>query len=136
MTYIFNMLTQLNKDQSRHLLELGVPKEKASLVAVKKIRDWQQKPRVNPREYIVNSPHIPVVIGFEEFEEHPIFALTDLIDILPKEIVHGCFLQMMVYKEKWVVSYNTNIKIFEHEELIIALYDLTCWCIENGHLKF
>lgn len=133
------MKTELTREQNQHLIDLGVPKEKASLVAVKQICDWQRKPKKNPKEYIVKNPHMPVVMGFEEFEKRPIFTLADLIGILPNK-VDGCNRMIESSNEchyaYYCCSYGRIGNLNQSEELIDSVYGLTIWCIENKHLKF
>lgn len=144
------MKTQLNKEESQHLIDLGIPKEKASKVAVKQIQNWDRKPRKNPKEYVVNVPHTPIVMGFETFEEHPIFTLDDFLngEILPRLLPKGNnkHYKLTIHTTenlKWSVSYldMDNYVDFYHMntlkvevELIDALYQLTCWYY-GEHLK-
>lgn len=111
------MKTELTTKQSQHLIELGVPKEKAS-------DKW----------------YFAAVDCY-----YPIFNLTDLLEILPKELEEDEItyrFRMEDYFGGWLVGhYNKGIpyyldKVFTAEELIDALYELVIWCIENGHLKF
>lgn len=116
------MKTELTIQQSEHLIKLGVPKEIASVK--------------------------------EDMYGPALFTLTDLLEILPKVIEvkdinqyneeYNC--KAYIYQE-WIGKYEVGYKIptltlvnyidkFHSEELIDALYELTVWCIENGHLKF
>lgn len=108
------MKTQLTKEQSQHLIDLGVPKEKAS---------------------------DKISYGFLGYD--PIFTLTDLLEILPKEIEldrkpkHFAQLNILYRLRKWWVEYQDiilSVKI--KEELIDSLYELCVWTIENKYLKF
>lgn len=116
------MKTKLTKEQSTHLIELGVPYTKAGGRDV---------------EY---TDHIP--------RRLPIFTIIDLLEILPKEIDISKF-YMIRRDGEWDVGYcyyngdelypfhDLDFDSFKHkEELIDALYELTVWSIENGHLKF
>lgn len=114
------MKTTLTKEQSQHLIDLGVPKEKAS-------DSWHFKP-------------VDVY--------YPIFTLSDLLEILPPEIwnfdIEGNMQFSMVYENgKWNVSYTEEYYErhkccigYSKEELVDALYELCVWTIENGYLKF
>lgn len=109
------MKTELTTEQSLHLIKLGVSKVKASTWTKDKI----------------------------------IFRLTDLLEILPKEIFdeflyNQNYLIMEYTGTQWHIGYGHIIPYegyfflvekFKEEE-IDALYELTIWCIENGHLKF
>lgn len=119
------MKTQLTKEQSQHLIDLGVPKEKASI------------------------RHIELTL-----EEYQVFNLTDLLGILPKEIEYKeeifslmCPIDITYGIDTsedpnvWVASYDdygeTGFESqFCHKELIDSLYELCVWTIENGYLKF
>lgn len=118
------MKNQLTKQQSQHLLELGVPREKMT-------------------QLVEHKGLIPIV--------ERTFRLTDLLEILPKEIKPNKGWQKADYYElvithtkedEWDVNYYSwNCEEFlsnipETHELIDALYELTVWCLENGHLKF
>lgn len=134
------MKTILDKEQSQHLIDLGVPKEKASHVAVKQIYDFRGNSIKNPKEFIRKSPFRPAVMGFEAFDEHPIFKLEDFLngEILPKEILipntkaYALRSNWFVGMQEWVVFYS-EIESDERlsakfaPELIDALYELACW---------
>ena len=111
------MKTQLDKHQSQHLIDLGLPKEKASV------------------------KHIELTL-----EEYRVFNLTDLLVILPKEIELDYYDEFCIkyYDKRFYAGYGYNEpyegfgfeKFFTAEELIEALYDLLCWTLEQGYLKF
>lgn len=111
------MKTQLTKEQSLHLIELGVLKEKAS------DESW--------------TSYTPACVGFR----YPIFTLTDILEILPKEIVY----QELKYQiriewdDEWYADYvedgYNSVITAKSEELIDALYELCVWCLENKYIK-
>lgn len=116
------MKTKLTKEESAHLINLGVPKEKAS-----------------DKEAIIDrkGDGFPTITGYAS-----IFRLTDLLEILPKEIElerkpkHFAQLSILYRLERWWVEYqDITLSVRIKEELIDALYELTIWCIENKHLK-
>lgn len=107
------MKDKLTREQSAHLISLGVPKEKA---------------------------HDKISYGFLGYD--PIFRLTDLLDILPKEIMldkeHGLDFGWDFYANKWVAQYcdEDYLCLYEKaqyyaEELIDALYELLQWVLKN-----
>ena len=111
------MKTELTKEQSQHLIDLGVPKEKAS--------EFEPFDKQDDGVFI--------------------FTLTDLLKILPKEIKteDNIYRQTMLWGGfSYFVGYrihDTDRWLFQiclTKELIDALYELTIWCIENGYLKF
>lgn len=104
------MKTQLTKEQSAHLINLGVPKEKAS--------EFDHDCRVD------------------------VFSLTDLLEILPKEIEYQDLkYQIRIeWDEEWYADYvedgYSGVITAKAEELIDALYELCVWCLESKYLKF
>lgn len=108
------MKTTLTTEQSRHLIGLGAPKEKAS----------------GGELYSDPSSWIKRTI--------PTFRLEDFLngEILPKDLDEDDIkyhLRMEDYYGDWIVGhYNLGIpyyvdKVFTAEELIDALYQLACW---------
>ena len=100
------MKTILNKEQSGHLVDLGLHSNKWTLY-----RNEQ---------------------GFNETYEY--FTLTDLLEILPKEIKidNSLFnLEIHVYNDIVHVIYCVGgmfpLAIKKSKELIDALYELACW---------
>lgn len=128
------MKTRLTREESQYMIDLGVPKEKASLLAVKQIYDFRGNSIKNPKEFIRKNPFRPAVMGFEAFDEHPIFQLTDLLEILPKWIDtpedRYSFAIQRAEMGEWVVGFR-RVAVWEmywkYEELIDALYQLACW---------
>lgn len=104
------MKTELTTEQSQHLLELGVPRERMT-------------------KLVEHRGLIPIV--------ERTFSLTDLLEILPKEIDNRRDLQIGWHSlaDKWFVGYE-YCQSYHAEELIDALYELLCWVIKNGFLKF
>ena len=130
------MKQQLTKEQSRRLIELGVPTEKASSSVVEETQgngcSWT----------------------------YPVFTIGDLLEVLPKDIrVEKSWGESLIYDininvkhRKWWVSYRYDIYqedvfgreeytgcydegIFSGGQLIDALFDLVVWCVENGYIK-
>lgn len=112
------MKTQLTAEESAKLIELGVSPGKANGL-------W--------------LPGTDAIIPF---------ALTDILDILPKKITFGhrtnCRLKMQPIisskdriSEVWQACYlHTSLKAnAEASELIDALYSLLVWCLEKGYVK-
>lgn len=106
------MKDRLTKEQSARLIELRVPKEMAT-------------------GYITELYH-------GETEYIDVFSLSDLLEILPKEIENKqCIsIDWNFLTEKWGVDYEyIDNSYHSAEELIEALYELLCWVIENNYLK-
>lgn len=115
------MKTKLTKEQSQHLIDLGVPKEKASIKKIEEIR---------------------IVKNTEVYDWCYQFTLNDLFEILPEYLkgdTWGLIDKIMMRHDKksgwWWAGYNGNAH-FASNEPIDALYKLTVWCIKNGYLKF
>lgn len=131
------MKTELTREESKHLLDLGVPKEKASHVSIKQIYDFRGNSIKNPKEFIRKSPFKPAVMGFEAFDVQPIFKLEDFLngEILPREMETkngDVCLEIQLMNEICCATYeytgHGGCKGYgEGEELIDALYELTCW---------
>ena len=118
------MKTLLTIEESAKLIELGVDPKMAS--------EWD----------IVDTTDENDPKSFLDYEEYPIFSLTNLLSILPKEIkIHrdGDNLSMIYHCGQWRVGYTNCAEYCNHtkvaSELIDALNKLAIWCLENGHLK-
>ena len=112
------MKQQLTKEQSKRLIELGVPTEKAS-------------------ESVVEENH-----GENHSWTYPVFTIGDLLEVLPKEIGNAGYMTLgmeVLYDEEkyfWkVLYYDCAGSVFEEDELIDALFDLVVWCIDNRYIK-
>lgn len=108
------MKTELTKEESQHLLDLGVPKEKAS-------------------DTLSEGDGY-----FATTNYYPIFKLKDFLngEILPKTIKGDRWelhLNIHMSDEGYIVSYKYNfgncdcIYNCKSEELLYALYGLTVW---------
>lgn len=109
------MKTQLTKEQSQHLIDLGVPKEKAG---------WCQ--------YIAKAGFVGMV---------PIFTLYNLLEILPKEIEDEAIVithhnDEILKHPCWNAFYRGICNSHLCHELIDSLYEVLVWCLENKYLKF
>ena len=111
------MKGQLTKEQTQHLISLGIDKSKA-------------------------TGKIEVQIGnISEFQYR--FTLRDLFEILPAEIYNKdgvcCWLEFEINKNICSARYSQwesddYLIYFNEEELIDCLYKLVIWCIENKYL--
>lgn len=105
------MKTELTTEQSQHLIELGVPKEKASIKKIDEIR-------------IVNNNEV--------YDWSYKFKLTDILEILPKEMENGKYVLMIEFNGQYTFAYyyRINEKLLgykRNKELIDVLYELACW---------
>lgn len=118
------MKTELTKEQSKHLIDLGVPKYKASnrMITTTTNECWNQ------------------------------FILTDLLEILPKEIelkdvVYRLHIRWNKLAQMWCAIYVDNSKLMKpiidnhgvssrlEIELIDALYQLLIYVIKRDDFK-
>lgn len=115
------MKIELTHEESQHLIDLGVPREKASSGIA-----------IASTEGIITDIHY-----------HHIFKLEDFLngEILPKEIVDTDMdwwmeltIQYSAPQQKWFVGYfaigdkDRGVQFVRHsKELIDALYKLSCW---------
>lgn len=128
------MKTELSKEQSKHLIDLGVGSDKASKCWVTDPNDDESKQLVNHDEYCYECAAL---------KPQPVFTLTDMLSIIPKWIKYRnmlLWLQIRVdeYQELWCCEYEggpygcDNADTFQSaEELIDALYELLVYCINE-----
>ena len=130
------MKTRLTCEESRHLIDLGVPKEKASKVAWAQIRDAKgnEIPEIEQYKGVSDKPFSAMHVGFQSFSTDDIFALDDFLngEILPKELGKGGP-YLTIYRN--MVGYASGLEYegliwevsFKSDELIDALYYLAAW---------
>ena len=120
------MKTELTIEQSAKLIELGVDRKLASI-----------------KEFVPIHPE--VLKGNAEYAKpwgwFPKFTLTDILSILPKEVIYNRVsenLTIFIDNNKSTATYpfyNSNDADFESPELIDSLYQLLIWTITNGYLN-
>lgn len=118
------MKTELTIEESARLIELGVDAKLASHDKV--VFDKNDKPY-----------------------SHPIYDLTDILSILPKEITTSETIMGDDFTSDIGINWYSNVRLWKcgytclplpynvgiAPELIDALYQLLIWCLENGYLK-
>lgn len=119
------MKTRLTKEESAHLISLGVPKEKASEELIENIYQ---------KEYDEPRPKI--------------FTLVDILSMLPKVIRYKTSVEDINITAELIIHWRDTLRTWEvaygyavpphinNEELIDALYELCVECLENKYLKF
>lgn len=136
------MKTKLTIEQSQRLIELGVSPDKASLVRL----DFNGTYACVSGE---ESDRVRKCVNGEYYvEESRIFTLSDLLSMLPKEIIADtimgkdwpCALAMRWDENRhlWVTTYETlprPLDVGNASELIDALYELLIWCINEKYMK-
>lgn len=107
------MKTTLTIEQSEHLIKLGIDYHKSSAYSNSNIHNYPLK--------------------------KPLFAIVNLLDLLPKCITKcNAYLNMVGHPDEWWVGYENEIITlvgFASIEFIDALYELLCWVIENGYYQ-
>ena len=114
------MKTTLSIEESARLIELGVDAKLASKHTL-----GVQTPTGIPNVYRKGD------------DGKPIFTLSDLLSILPKEIVLEsglhCDLKMQYVYKNWTAGYTPYVMSICTHELIDALNRLVIWCLtEKG----
>lgn len=149
------MKTELTIEQSAKLIKRGISKEKASKVKKRKSADSKgtalTKAELKPWRYVVaveKQSSSFMSVGLMRFESKDIFTLTDLLELLPKDIGQHDF-HIVTETDYYEVSYSLYSYSNEIEEIFIentlhtvcctelidALYELLLWVIDNKYLK-
>lgn len=142
------MKTTLTIEQSAKLIELGVPKERASKQVMRQATDshgrplqdaelkkWSKCQPFEKQEAMQN-------VGFTKYEFKDIFTISDLLSMLPPSFEEGdyiCELSILwdEMDSTWKVHYSpwiTEWKYAEYE-LIDALYKTFIKLIEENYVK-
>lgn len=117
----------LSVEQMKHLKDLGLDTSDGSMCF-----EWNES---DPDIMIVTSPDADTNYDYCRTT----YTLQDILDKLP------CFIGNQVltmqkladsYTCLYMEPYTRSIgNITEGKELIDAVYEMLCWCIENGYVK-
>lgn len=117
----------LSIEQMKHLQELGLDTSDASMCF-----EWNESDSDN---MVVTS--MDADTNYDYY--HETYTLQDILNKLPCFIGNQVFtihkladIYTCLYIELYTRSF---INITEGEEFIDAVYDMLCWCIENGYVK-
>lgn len=119
--------------QSKRLLELGVPAEKASMAWAQCSGEWHLS--VLPH-YTASKEYIDSGISI------PAFTVTDLLEMLPAGITYGrLYITRSSYSkgEDWRVFYKRvgvskrSIISFGDHTLIVPACNMIEWVVSNGY---
>ena len=117
----------LSIKQMKHLQEIGLDTSDASMCF-----EWNESDSDN---MVVTS--MDADTNYDYY--HGTYTLQDILNKLPCFIGNQVFtihkladIYTCLYIELYTRSF---INITEGEELIDAVYDMLCWCIENGYVK-
>jgi hypothetical protein len=126
-----NQVTSI--EQSKRLLELGVPAEKASMAWAQCSGEWHLS--VLPH-YTASKEYIDSGISI------PAFTVTDLLEMLPAGITYGrLYITRSSYSkgEDWRVFYKRvgvskrSIISFGDHTLIVPACNMIEWVVSNGY---
>ena len=126
-----NQVTSI--EQSKRLLELGVPAEKASMAWAQCSGEWHLS--VLPH-YTASKEYIDSGISI------PAFTVTDLLELLPAGITYGRLYFTRSYYSKgedWRVFYKRvgvskrSIISFGDHTLIVPACNMIEWVVSNGY---
>ena len=126
-----NQVTSI--EQSKRLLELGVPAEKASMAWAQCSGEWHLS--VLPH-YTASKEYIDSGISI------PAFTVTDLLEMLPEGITYGrLYITRSSYSkgEDWRVFYKRvgvskrSIISFGDHTLIVPACNMIEWVVSNGY---
>ena len=122
------MKTELTREQSAHLIELGVRADKAS------------------KSIGYDTPCEGVKGLYKRGDKVFVFTLADVVKLLPKEI-YSEEQEISYYLTMSVSTFNSSVS-YRHQcytkgfgptkiatELIDALYELLIWTIKNKHYQ-
>lgn len=135
------MIEYLDRKHSQDILNLGIHPDYASLVSWKSTQAWDSTP-IFDKEHIEIKPFRPAVMGNESFDCQDVFAISDLINILPATVSDflGEYTLNMKTDNKggWVVSYiaesGREIYICNNQKLIMALYEMCIHYLKTGKI--
>lgn len=118
----------LSIEQMQHLKELGVDISKAYMCWV----CLNSEPYLS--FYSKKYPH-------EDTKVIPAFTLQDIWDLLPSETGKDektSTIDILKHPTKYILCFWRGELLFKCENsiLIDAAYEMLCWVIDNGYLKF
>ena len=129
--------TKLTVEQSAKLIELGVDASLASKCRVQHEADFEVEYRI--------VPHDEFCYEMASLNPQPIFDLSDILSILPKEIKFGITtyhlnidyppINQVAARYIDEDDEDNDLKGFMCGELIDSLYLLLIWVIEIGFVK-
>lgn len=128
---MINQVTSI--EQSKRLLELGVPAEKASMAWAQCSGEWHLS--VLPH-YTASKEYIDSGISI------PAFTVTDLLEMLPAGITYGrLYITRSSYSKgvDWRVFYKRvgvskgSIISFGDHTLIVPACNMIEWVVSNGY---
>lgn len=129
-------------EQSKRLIELGVPADKASMVW-----EWVSSAvdEINYELKIWQECKLDKILAYQEFPESfiPAFTVADLLGMIPAEITYGRLYvshpKIPSVKNDFNVFYKRvgrekgAIKSFRHPNLTCACVMMVEWLLSNGY---
>lgn len=118
-------------EQSKHLLELGMPKESADMA-------WYSSYAKEGYSIRMLNDTYPLDIIGEEHDEIPAWSLTVLLDFLPEKIEPFYYISLEKYEKGYRMAYLYTIggelqHLIQYigETAIDVTYDMVCIILEN-----
>lgn len=128
----------LSVEQTKHLQELGLDMSDASIYWARVSHGSRIYDKSKGKWFMSLQKEFQTC-GFISYETLPTYTLQDILNKLP------CFIgKEVLTMQKLADSYTclymepysrSIIKITESKEPIDAVYEMLCWCIENGYVK-
>lgn len=132
------MKQALSIEQMKHLKELGLDTSDASMYWARVSHGSRVDDKSKGKWFLSLYKEFQTC-GFISYESIPTYTLQNILDKLP------CFIgNEVLTMQKLADSYTclymepysrSIIKITESKKLINAVYEMLCWCIENGYVK-
>lgn len=127
----------LSIEQMKHLQELELDTSDASMTWMLYPYEENKQPKFNLRKW--NTFKEP----FRKQHCISAFTLQDILDKLPhyinpvpsKQILFAWMLERDTIAYRNVENVNDCLKHFTDASLIDAVYEMLCWCVENGYIK-
>ena len=135
----------LDVQQMQHLQELGLELKETMLY-------WARCVDNNPRaathygKWVLIKGNNAQTVGLMHWEFIPAYTLQDVLDALPKyyHIAHIGWTKLSIRAhntKEWEVGYVYELSKYAYggrilgKELIDAVYELFCWCVEWGFVE-
>lgn len=133
----------LSIEQIQHLRELGVDTSNSNFY-------WHRTKSLNNYEewdeWKLHYGVLKLARGFKTIncEYVNTFTLQDILDLLPKRIEHrNKYYELTLFYShasyEWKAQYlDDNVSFMSYkggDELIDAVYEMLCWCAENGYIE-
>lgn len=132
----------LSIDQMKNLQSLGLDVSDASMYWVRRSHGSNIRDESKGKWFLSLQKEF-ITCGFTSYEVLPTFALQDILNKLPrylnplpsKQIKFAWMIERDAIAYRNVEDVYDCFKHFIDDSLIGAVYQMLCWCAENGYLK-